>query len=293
MDLRAGGTAHCRGLDRSAAAGGGFGCGDPDLHSPVPLGNAGRRSGARRRPHSRRRSAVSGRPVLRPQVLADLRPQPAPSRRRDRSRRLVRARRPAITAVVAVTVATAILAGADGKALSLSTLGRASATGLLVGLVVPGMLRLSVAESGTSSPYVVAITVAQLGAIGLATALATARIRDWRLSVRLTRLAVSLQSSPAVGYLAVALGRAAGDPQLHVAYWAPERGYVDAEGTAVADPSPSWQQRVTLVARRGKRLAAFVHSSDVDGAQLDRVLRPALRLSLENQRLRAAALAEL
>ena len=51
--------------------------------------------------------------------------------------------------------------------------------------------------------------------------------------------------------------------------------------------------RTTAVTRRGEPVAVVLHSSQVDGDRLDRALRPALRLALANEQLRAAALAEL
>ena len=89
------------------------------------------------------------------------------------------------------------------------------------------------------------------------------------------------------------LRAALGDPGLRVAYWAPtQESYVDEDGpTTSATPGPD--ERVTTVTRRGERIARIVHGRRVDGTRLDRAFGPALRLALENEQLRAAALAEL
>jgi signal transduction histidine kinase len=200
--------------------------------------------------------------------------------------------------LTALAAAAAVMVTAAGKAGSASLARRApvvvAGAGLVVGLAAPGVLRWVIAERGVSPWYVATFIGAQLGATGLAAMLITGRYRQWRLSVRLSRLAGSLRSAPAPGALAEALGRAVGDPGLQTLYWAVERAtFVDADGNLVANPSPAGGRRITLVERHGQRLAALVHAAEIDGDRLDRALRPAMRLALENERLRAAALAEL
>jgi signal transduction histidine kinase len=69
--------------------------------------------------------------------------------------------------------------------------------------------------------------------------------------------------------------------------------YVDSDGRPVTGPGDGPPHRVTVVTRRGERLARLVHAPEVDGDRVDRALGAALRLALENEQLRAAALAEL
>jgi signal transduction histidine kinase len=199
----------------------------------------------------------------------------------------------AVVMLAAVAALVAVLTAVVRDGLAQVGFGTTAAASLVVGEAAIAALRLGVVDDGASTPYLVALVLAQLGAVGFVAALASVRWREWRLGVRLTRLALGLQASPAPGALTVAIGRAVGDAHLQVLYWAAGRGYIDADGNATADPSSSRVRRVTPVARRGQRLAAFVHSVEVDGDQLDRALGSALRLSLENEGLRAAALAEL
>jgi signal transduction histidine kinase len=78
-----------------------------------------------------------------------------------------------------------------------------------------------------------------------------------------------------------------------VRYWAPARGcYVNAEGES-AGATMAGETQVTFVTRHGQPVAALAHSEAVNGERLDRALGAALRLALENEQLRAAALAEL
>jgi signal transduction histidine kinase len=168
----------------------------------------------------------------------------------------------------------------------------AALCGLVLGSMFPGALRLAVTEAAASPAYQACFVLAQVGAIGLATVLARDRFGQWLLGVRLTRLAGTLPSASA-GSVATALRQAVSDPDLRVLYWAPARdAYVDADGAA-ADPHALADRRVTVVARRGKPVAALTHSSTIDGERLDRALGAALRLALENGQLRAATLAEL
>jgi len=119
------------------------------------------------------------------------------------------------------------------------------------------------------------------------------RNRDRRLRTRLTHLADRLLAAPVPGGLTPALRAATGDPSLRTDYWVPERGgYVDVEGRAVAPTLPR-TARATPVTRHGELLGRLVHGPSVDSARIESAFGAALRLSLENERLRAATLAEL
>ena len=167
------------------------------------------------------------------------------------------------------------------------------ASALAAGLIAPGVLRLVRSEAAADPAYLVSFLLAQAGAVALALVLIRDRLRQWRLSRRLARLAGALESAPAPGALAGALRDAVADQELQVRYWAPARGcYVNAEGES-AEATTAGDRQVTLVTRRGKPVAALTHSEGVDGERLDRALGAALRLALENEQLRAAALAEL
>jgi signal transduction histidine kinase len=165
---------------------------------------------------------------------------------------------------------------------------------LLAGLVFPFVLRLGIQEGATAPAYLVCSVLASVGGLALAVAASLPRIRGFVLAVQLNRLAGNIQTAPAPGQLAAALGRAVGDPDLHIRYWVPGRGeYVDADGRPATLPAADKSRQLTAVTRNGALVATIVHASRVDGAQLDRALGAALRLVLENEQLRAAALAEL
>jgi len=171
---------------------------------------------------------------------------------------------------------------------------RLSQVALLAGLVSPFVLRLGFQESATAPAFLVCLVLALVGGLGLAVAVSLPRLRGFVLAVQLNRLAGNIQTAPAPGQLAAALGRAVGDPDLHVRYWLPGHGeYVDGDGRPVALPTADKSRQLTAVTRNGALVATVVHASRVDGAQLDRALGAALRLVLENEQLRAAALAEL
>ena len=53
-----------------------------------------------------------------------------------------------------------------------------------------------------------------------------------------------------------ALADALGDPSLDVAYWLPERGYVDREGHAVSDNG----RTRTEIDHEGRRVGALLHA---------------------------------
>jgi signal transduction histidine kinase len=171
---------------------------------------------------------------------------------------------------------------------------RVAASALVTGLAVPVGLRVAVPESPTRPEYLAFLLLAQAGALGLAAVAVRDRLLQWRLRLRLARLAELLAAAPAPGALAKALREAVPDPGLAVRYWAADRAeFVTAEGEPVTDAEPGPGERMTQVRRRERPVAALVHSAGVDGERLDRALGAALRLALENEQLRAAALAEL
>ena len=168
------------------------------------------------------------------------------------------------------------------------------AAALLTGTAGAALFRLVVRERADSPAYVLLFVLAQLGATGWALSELRAPVRQWRLGVRLRRLARAVRSSPPPGSLAQVLRRALRDPALEVLYRAPGReAYVDPAGNPAMPPREREGRRTTLVARQGRPVAALVHAPGLDGASLDRTLGAALRLALANEQLRAANLAEL
>ena len=165
-------------------------------------------------------------------------------------------------------------------------------TALLLGLAVPAVLRLFVVEDPHGRPFAVAFFAAAVGAAGVGIGLAVDRWREWRIGAALFGLVEDVRAAPP-GSLEAALRRAVGDPSLRLLYWsATLDGYVDATGRPVALPTGN-AETVTAVVRRGLPVAALVHGTAIDGGRIERVIPPAVRLSLENEQLRAATLAEL
>ena len=84
------------------------------------------------------------------------------------------------------------------------------------------------------------------------------------------------------GYVTPSSG-ALGDPSLEVAYWLPERGYVDREGRAV-EPAPD--RAVTEIDHEGRRVGALLHASVLaETPELVTEASAAAALAIENARL--------
>jgi signal transduction histidine kinase len=203
-----------------------------------------------------------------------------------------------VVGLAAVAAAAAALASGqeavDAMLARHRTAVRVSQIALLAGLVSPFVLRLGLQESASAPAFLACLVLAMVGGLALAVTASLPRVRGFVLAIQLNRLAGNIQTAPAPGQLAAALGRAVRDPDLHIRYWVPARGnYVDADGRPVALPTADTARQLTAVTRNGAVVATVVHASRVDGAQLDRALGAALRLVLENEQLRAAGLAEL
>ena len=81
-----------------------------------------------------------------------------------------------------------------------------------------------------------------------------------------------------------ALAEALGDPTLEVAYWLPDRGYVDHEGHELQAPGPGRQ--LTEIDREGRRVGGLQHASVLaETPELLAEASSAAALSLENARL--------
>jgi signal transduction histidine kinase len=112
--------------------------------------------------------------------------------------------------------------------------------------------------------------------------------------VGLGDLVVELGNSPEQGRLRDALARALRDPSLELGYRMPDsREYVDVDGNQV-DIVPTATRAVTILERRGEKVAALVHDAALreDPALLDAV-SSAAGLALDNERLLAELRAQL
>ncbi|MCY7417825.1 MAG: histidine kinase, partial [Chloroflexi bacterium] len=118
-------------------------------------------------------------------------------------------------------------------------------------------------------------------------------VASWRRAVQLREVVASLEAAPAPGAVGQALGRALDDPGLRIGYWLDDPGrYVDAQG-APMEPVTGRGMTVTPIERDGGRLATILHADRVDGQALAGVFGPAMLVAVDNDRLRAARLAQL
>jgi signal transduction histidine kinase len=136
--------------------------------------------------------------------------------------------------------------------------------------------------------------VVQVAVIAWPALVAWGLLRRWQLESRLDHLVDVLAGTSDPEMIANSLRTALKDPALRVCYWAPARqAFVDAHGRPGRGSAPGPEEKATTVRRHDQPIATIVHARRIDGQRLERALRPALRLALENAQLRAAALAEL
>jgi signal transduction histidine kinase len=89
------------------------------------------------------------------------------------------------------------------------------------------------------------------------------------------------------GDVRAGVAAALGDPGLEIAYWLPEaEGWIGAGGSR--RPVDVDAAGVTVVERRGQRIAALIHDPERGPSGLSTAMRDAIALSLENQRLQLA-----
>jgi signal transduction histidine kinase len=204
----------------------------------------------------------------------------------------------AVTVATVVAVAGAILACAACLAAVARHRRRAgpAAASLLVlgGLAFAAVLRLQIMESPDSPWYRATFVAAQLGALGLVATVVADRWREWQIRSALLHLVAGMRVGGERGALSAALAHAVHDPDLLVLYWSAARSvWVDATGAVVDEPAAGAGRSATEVVRNGEPVATIFHSAALEVDHLERVLGPALRLSIENERLHAATLAEL
>jgi signal transduction histidine kinase len=112
--------------------------------------------------------------------------------------------------------------------------------------------------------------------------------------IGLGELVVELGNNPEHSQLRDALARTLRDPSLELGYWMPaSQEYVDLEGKQV-DVVPAATRAVTILERRGEKVAALVHDAALreDPTLLDAV-SSAAGLALDNERLLAQLRAQL
>ena len=123
----------------------------------------------------------------------------------------------------------------------------------------------------------------------VAVALLIGVLRDEAARARIADLVVRLEGLPSTAALQDSLRDALSDPTLAVFRWAPEAGrYVDANGTAVDEPSGDRSTSMLTIENDGRPLLAIVHDPVLeDDPGLVSAAIAAVRLSIENERLQA------
>lgn len=108
-------------------------------------------------------------------------------------------------------------------------------------------------------------------------------------------LAVELDASAEPPALRAALAHALGDPDVDIVYWIPEQEvFVNEAGKPVPTPTAGPDRGVTMIERRGVRLAAILHDPDLsDRPELVEAAAAATGLMLENTQLQADLRAQL
>ena len=126
----------------------------------------------------------------------------------------------------------------------------------------------------------------------LALGLAWTVVRITRTRARLTRLAGDLGEAPQPGMLRDTLAAALGDPSIEVLYPRGPGQLIDAEGRAAGAPAPG--RPVARIARGERPVALVLHDPLLaNEPELARALGSAAKLSVENEALRAEAMAQL
>ncbi len=199
------------------------------------------------------------------------------------------------TAVAAciVAVAALTLSRATGASRRLMSPILIPAVFVALGGAAHGIALLIDPHEGPRFPLHVAIyQVRALGVAVLAAGLGWSVIQAWRSRLAVVRLAADLGSTPSSGTVP-AIAAEAGDPSLEFLYWLPDQGrYVDASGQFRAAPEEAGRS-VLRIMLAGRLIGlALYDPGAVEEGDLDRLLGPAARLALENERLRAELLAK-
>jgi signal transduction histidine kinase len=129
-------------------------------------------------------------------------------------------------------------------------------------------------------------------------------VQHQRRLARLRRFRETLDATPTPGTLEQVLRDGLGDASLRIGYELEDGTTVDAAGRAW-EPSPNVSaapgsshgiratRRVIPVERNGVRLALIDHLASVDATALEPAFTPTVLVALDNERLRAARLAQL
>ena len=187
-------------------------------------------------------------------------------------RRLVRATGPGRRALVPI-IGPALLVGASEATYAIT------------------LLRTPL-EDPDRTGYVAIFLARSVAYSALAIGLAWTVVRITRTRARLTRLAGDLGDAPQPGMLRNKLAAALGDPSIEVLYPRGPGQLIDADGHAAQPPAPD--RAVARIARGERPVALVLHDPAlVNEPELARALGSAAKLSVENEALRAEAMAQL
>jgi signal transduction histidine kinase len=197
------------------------------------------------------------------------------------------------TACGAIAVAVALGRLLRASAVTRRVSGPAFAAVAVAGTTLASyalVLRLGPPEVPARPLYVSLFVARGLGMLALAAALVWLALRPRLVRSLVSRLAVDLERSAEEGGLGRVLARTLHDPELVLGYpvGSTER-IVDAEGRPMT--LNAYRRITPVVGDDG--VVAYVESDVADLAGLERELGPAAHLALDNERLRAEALARL
>jgi signal transduction histidine kinase len=199
------------------------------------------------------------------------------------------------TAAVVVLGGRRLIRGGAAQRASLALIVIPSAIFLGAWTVRSGTLAFSPGDDPHRVVLVASFVARAFALIALAAGLAWALSGAARRARAVRRLAAEHIGDPSAESFEHALIRATGDSSLRVIYpRADGERWIDADGRPVAAPERRPDRAVTAIVREGLPVAAVMHDeTTLEGRALQREIGTAARLGLDNERLRAEAIAQL
>ncbi len=154
------------------------------------------------------------------------------------------------------------------------------------------LLLIAPVRDPRAGPWLLDWSILAASVLTMAGAVTATAIWTWQRRERMWRLVDSLVAAPEPGALVHSLAMALEDPELAIDYVTADDRVIDADGevTSVAERP----ERVTTpIERDGVVLAHVHHSATTARAALAAAFGPTLLAALDNERLRAAQLAQL
>jgi len=195
-------------------------------------------------------------------------------------------------AVAAGIVATSVFILVEG-----TQARRQASAGVLIPAIAVGFSEAShgfalLVDPHEGPRFALHVVLFQLRALSvalLAAGLAWTVVRAWRDRLAVMRLAAALGDAPQPGALAEAIALKAHDPSLEFVYWLAHRDrFVDASGQPAQLPHVNSGRSALRVTLGGRLIGLALHNPGaITSADLDRLMGPAARLAMENERLQA------